>query len=75
MVKQKINTTTFSSIDMSVTMIDQNKIEKLLTEREKIIFDMDKLKLQQMKKVVKIDEQIKKARKGKTIRKKLKNGR
>ena len=61
-----------TEVNMELTMIDQTKIEKLFDKRLNLIFENDKAKLEYWKKIVQIDEQIKKARKGKTIKRKLK---
>ena len=78
MVKRTTNTT-WSTVDMGITMIDQTKIENLQYKREQVIFKLDELKYVFSKKILKIlqhlvtlDKQIQKAKKGKTIRKRFK---
>ena len=69
MIKMKIDkqTVVFST---EVRTVDLLEINKLLNQREKLIFQGDKAKFEQMKKVVAINDKIVKLRKGKVISKK-----
>ncbi len=72
------STTSLSTIDMEITIIDQNKIERLFNKRLKFIVHLDKVKLEQQKeviywlnKIMRIDQQILKAKDGKVVKKRL----
>ena len=65
-----------------ITMIDENKINKLFQKRHRLIMFLDELSLKHQieslywrKKIVRIDTAIEKARKGKTIKTTNKNER
>ncbi len=73
------NQTWNTEVDMNITMIDQTKINKIFNKRYKLIMHLDEVKLKQqkellywLKKIIQLDKEIEKARKGKTIRKRLK---
>ena len=75
----KKSTTSSWEGNINVTMIDQNKINTIVNKRHKIIMFIDELQLKHTKdlltwyrKISRLDKELEKARKGKTIKKQLK---